>query len=169
MDGFEEARRKIEEYNRRRPHYICVVGPTGPTGPTGPAGTSSENIVAFFTSALATNVDPVLTETAETPAGQTDIVLDAITNQVLLSAGDYLIRFGTTAESQGSDLASISLTVNGIIVPITTRTGNANENTVLTGEYLISAADATAIGLSTTLNEDTTYTNTYLTIQQMNA
>ena len=35
MDGFEEARRKIEEYNRRRPHYICVVGPTGPTGPTG--------------------------------------------------------------------------------------------------------------------------------------
>ena len=38
MDGFEEARRKIEEYNRRRPRYICVVGPTGPTGPTGPGG-----------------------------------------------------------------------------------------------------------------------------------
>ena len=38
MDGFEEARRKIEEYKKHRPHYICVIGPTGPTGPTGPAG-----------------------------------------------------------------------------------------------------------------------------------
>lgn len=38
MDGFEKARRKIEEYNRCRPHYICVIGPTGPTGPTGAVG-----------------------------------------------------------------------------------------------------------------------------------
>ena len=38
MDGFEEARRKIEDCNRHRPHYICVIGPTGPTGPTGAIG-----------------------------------------------------------------------------------------------------------------------------------
>lgn len=42
MDGFEKARKKIEEYNRCKPHYICVIGPTGPTGPaggpTGPTG-----------------------------------------------------------------------------------------------------------------------------------
>ena len=37
-DGFERARRKIEECEKRRPKFICVVGPTGPTGPTGPAG-----------------------------------------------------------------------------------------------------------------------------------
>ena len=42
-DGFEEARRIIEEAKRFRPMGICCVpnntgitGPTGPIGPTGP-------------------------------------------------------------------------------------------------------------------------------------
>ena len=44
MDGFEKARRTIEDYQRNRPIFICcnnsVTGPTGTsTGPTGPTDT----------------------------------------------------------------------------------------------------------------------------------
>ena len=38
MDGFEKARKKIEECEKHRPKVIFCVGPTGPTGPTGPQG-----------------------------------------------------------------------------------------------------------------------------------
>jgi hypothetical protein len=42
MDGFENARRKIEECQRNRPQIIYCMVPTGPTGgitgPTGPTG-----------------------------------------------------------------------------------------------------------------------------------
>lgn len=42
MDGFENARRRIEECEKHRPKFICCMGPTGPTGPaggpTGPTG-----------------------------------------------------------------------------------------------------------------------------------
>lgn len=36
MDGFENARKRIEECNKHRPKFICCVGPTGATGPTHP-------------------------------------------------------------------------------------------------------------------------------------
>ena len=42
MDGFEKARKIIEEYQKNRPIFICCNGATGPTGtsggPTGPTG-----------------------------------------------------------------------------------------------------------------------------------
>lgn len=42
MNGFENAWRKINEFQKEKPRYICCVGPTGPTGPssgaTGPTG-----------------------------------------------------------------------------------------------------------------------------------
>lgn len=34
MDGFENARRKIEECERNRPKFTSCCIPTGPTGPT---------------------------------------------------------------------------------------------------------------------------------------
>ena len=34
MDGFEKARRKIEECEKHKHRNVCCIGPTGPTGPT---------------------------------------------------------------------------------------------------------------------------------------
>lgn len=37
MDGFENARRIIEESERHRPRFVCCAGATGSVvGPTGP-------------------------------------------------------------------------------------------------------------------------------------
>ena len=143
------------------------TGPTGATGPTGPAGETGESVAAFFNSATATNAQPVFTEIAETPSGQTDISLNGAGTGVVLTAGSYLVSFGTTAISRGSDVASIVLTVNGVPVSITTRTGNANENTVLTGQYLINSAAGATLGIQTALDEDTTYTNTYISVLKL--
>ena len=144
-----------------------LTGATGPTGPTGPAGETPTNAVSLFEVPTATNVQPVLAQTATSPTGQTDIVLNTTNNNIELGAGSYLVRYGTTAESQGVDITSISLTVNGVVVPSTTRTGNANENTVLTGEYLVTSAGGTTIGLETALDATNTYTNTYLVVQKI--
>lgn len=42
MDGFEKARKIIDDSRRNRPRFIFCIGPTGatggPTGPTGPTG-----------------------------------------------------------------------------------------------------------------------------------
>ena len=41
MDGFERARRRIEEFQMNRPQVIYCMVPTGPTAPTGPAAALS--------------------------------------------------------------------------------------------------------------------------------
>jgi len=39
MNGFENAWKKINDYQNNRPKVLCCVGPTGPTGPAnGPTG-----------------------------------------------------------------------------------------------------------------------------------
>ena len=49
MDGFENARRRIEECQMNRPQVIYCMVPTGPTGatggvtgPTGPTGPTAQ-------------------------------------------------------------------------------------------------------------------------------
>lgn len=143
------------------------IGPTGPTGPTGPAGTPVATTLALFNAPTATDTQPVLAEGGESPAGQTDIELITTDNNVELTAGTYLIRYGTTAESQGGDETAISLTVDDVVVTSTTRTGNANENTVLIGEYILVATDGTTVGVETAQSASNTYTNTYLVIQKL--
>ena len=41
-DGFEKARKMIDEYRKKCPKQCFYVGPTGPTGPTGPAGATGD-------------------------------------------------------------------------------------------------------------------------------
>ena len=71
MDGFENARKKIEECNKHRHRFVCCVGPTGATGPTGPTGATGP--AGPVTSAAA----------VADAAGQTDVVTQF--NQLLSS------------------------------------------------------------------------------------
>ena len=76
MDGFENARRKIDECNKHRPHYICVTGPAGET-PTLAIGTVTTGEPGTEASATITGVAPnyVLNLTIpQGPVGPTTLV-----------------------------------------------------------------------------------------------
>ena len=76
MDGFEKARRTIENYQRNKPIFICCnnsitgptgtsTGPTGPTGATGPTGTTPTlTIGTVTTGAPGTEASATITGTA---------------------------------------------------------------------------------------------------------
>lgn len=142
-------------------------GPIGPQGPAGPAGADATNVVALFTAPTATGVEPVLAETAEVPAGQTDIVLDTTTNDVTLTAGTYLVGYSTTATSTGTTVPTISLTQNGTVIAGTTRSGTATTTENLFGQHLIVTSEGDTVGIETTNSTETTYDNTQLLIQKL--
>jgi hypothetical protein len=123
--------------------------------------------VAFFTASTATNEQPNLVLTAESPTGQTDIVLVLADNNVKLTEGDYLIRFGTTTVNKSNDIGTIVLLINGAQISITSRVGSANDTVVLTSEYLYHASADDTVGLLTALSSNISYLNTYLTIEKL--
>lgn len=143
------------------------IGVTGPQGPQGPAGAPAISVAAQFVAPPATDEDLVLSTFASYPATQTDIVLDATNNNVVLTAGTYLIRYGTVATNTGVTFPTISLSFNGIINPITTRTGATNATSTLSGDLLITVLPGTTVGLETTNGADITYTNSYLLIEKL--
>ena len=146
---------------------VGPAGPQGPIGPQGPAGADATTSIALFTAPTATGVEPTLALTTEAPAGQTDIVLDATTNEVTLTAGTYSIRYFTTATSTDTTVPSISLTENGTEIASTERTGIATSTTNLSGEYLLTVAEGDTVGIETTNSTGTTYENTQLIIQKV--
>lgn len=147
------------------------TGPTGaigPTGPTGPAGENAVTTALYLTSATATNSEPTFESTAEYPTSQTDITLSENNTQATLTAGSYIIDYGTTAVSTGSTAPSISLTVGSNPDSITTRAGVAGTTSSLNGSYLLNATDTTTVQLTTTQSADITYNNSYLLIRKLN-
>ncbi len=151
-----------------------VTGPTGSTGATGAVGatgatgaTGSVEAVAGFASASAVNAQPVLSATAQAPTGQSDIVLSTANNNVVLSAGTYVIDYGATATGTGATVPSISLTINGTQVALTLHTSEAGSTTTLSGQYVVTVADASTVALTTTASADVTYTNSYMNIEKI--
>ncbi|MBO4412575.1 MAG: hypothetical protein J5779_01000 [Clostridia bacterium] len=143
------------------------IGVSGPQGPQGPAGAPAISVAAEFIAPAATNEDLVLTAFTSYPGTQTSIVLNSTNNNVELTGGTYLIRYGTVATNTGATLPTISLTFNGVVYPITTRTGAANATNTLSGDLLITVLPGTTVGLETTNSAEITYTNSYLIIEKL--
>ena len=145
------------------------IGVTGPQGPQGPAGTPAISVAAEFVAPAATNEDVVLTTFNLYPASETDITLDTTNNNVVLSAGTYLVSYGTNATLadviKSPAIASISLTINGMENGMTTRI--ESDTGSMSGEILITVINGTTIGLSTLNSENLTYSNTYLIIKKL--
>lgn len=147
---------------------VGPIGPQGiqgPTGPTGPAGEDGVAVVGFFTATTSTTADPVLATTNVYPAGETDIVLNTEDNNLNLTAGTYLINYGTTATATTAE-PTISLIVNGIMEDGSTRMGMTGMTSTISGSYLLTFEDVGTLRLTTTLN-GITYNNTYLIIQKL--
>ena len=144
------------------------TGETGPTGPTGPAGTAAAITIAQFTAPTTTGTELVLAESTESPAGQTEIVLNTTDNDVELTAGTYLIRYGTNATSTVvTSVPSISLEINGVANAETTRFGVGGTTSSVNGDYLYTATAGDTISLAVNESTDITYDNNYLIIQEV--
>lgn len=144
-----------------------ATGPTGPTGATGPAGTDATVAAATFSAIGAANTPLTLAVGNEYPAAQTDIVLDGAENNIDLTAGSYLVSYGTVGTAAGATTPSITLSVNGSDVAATTKTGAATSTTGLNGVYIVNLPADGTIGLTTTQDTQVTYAGTYLTIQKL--
>lgn len=123
--------------------------------------------VAQFDGATATNTPIVLTETISAPTGQTNILLNTANNNVNVTPGTYLIRYGSTATSTSTTVPSLTLAFNGTGDSSTTRTGVANGTTTINGEYVEVFDNAGTIGLNSNQSADVTYDNNYLIIQKL--
>lgn len=144
-----------------------ATGPTGPTGATGPAGEPATVSSASFVATGAAGSELTLTLSSEYPASQTDIVLDGAENNIDLTAGSYLVSYGTIGTTTDGNLPTISLEVNDVVVAPTTKTGITTTTTTLNGVYIVNLPADGTIGLNTTQNANITYTGTYLTIQKL--
>ena len=147
-----------------------ATGPTGATGATGPTGPTGASTIttAEFTSASATNTQPVLTLLREYPTDQEDIVLNTGENTVTLETGFYLIHYGSQITSTGAgDSPSVVLSINSTPEAQTRLTVSGNTTTSVNGNFLYEAETPAEIGITTTASATTTYTNTYLVIQKM--
>ncbi len=123
--------------------------------------------VAQFDGVTATNTPIVLTETISAPAGQTNILLNTANNNVNVTPGTYLIRYGSTATSTSTTVPSLTLAFNGTGDSSTTRTGVANGTSTINGEYVEVFDNAGTIGLNSNQSADVTYDNNYLIIQKL--
>ncbi len=143
------------------------TGATGPTGPTGPAGTTPTISAATFSATGAANAPLTLAVGGEYPADQTDIVLDGADNNIDLTAGSYLVSYGTIGTTTDTNTPSITLVVNGANVQASTKTGIANGTTSLNGVYIVNLPADGTLGLAVTQNTAITYNGSYLTIQKL--
>lgn len=143
------------------------TGATGPTGPTGPAGETPTVSAATFSATGAADAPLTLSAETEYPTAQTDIVLDGTDNNIDLTAGSYIVSYGTIGTTTDTNAPSISLTVNGTPVPSSTRTGVANGTTGLNGVYIVNLPADGTLGLAVTQNAAITYDDSYLTIQKL--
>ncbi len=144
-----------------------ATGPTGPTGATGPAGTPATVAVASFSATGGAGAALTLAAGNEYPAGQTDITLDTTDNNVDLTAGSYLVSYGTIGTTGDTTTPSITLSVDGSDVGATTKTGAASTTTGLNGIYIVNLTTDGTVGLTVTQNASVTYSGTYLTIQKL--
>lgn len=143
-----------------------ATGAIGPTGPTGPAGANATLILALFTAPTATNTNLILAQIASFPIGQNFITLS--NNNILLTPGTYLVRYGSTLTSTSASVPSIFLTIDGIQDVTTIRNGIANWTISTFGEAIITPNNpVTNLTLNTTLGATLTYSNNFITIQRL--
>lgn len=143
-----------------------ATGPTGPTGPTGATGSSALTSIAFFTAPSATNVEPTLLLENSYPANQTDITF-AGENGVNLTAGTYIMRFGSTVTSTNGTLPTISISIDNVVESGTIRTGVAFGSASLTGDALITINGDALLTFNVTLAPELTYDENFLIISKL--
>ncbi len=144
-----------------------IVGPTGPTGATGPAGTPATVAAATFSATGAAGSPLTLTVGNDYPADQTDIVLNGAANNINLTAGSYLVSYGTVATAGDTNVPTITLSVNGSDVAASTKTGVGNATTGLNGVYIVNLPADGTLGLTVAQNAQLTYNGSYLTVQKL--
>ncbi len=144
-----------------------LTGPTGPTGPAGEAGVSAISTAGSYFSDSANNNQPILSQISIYPNNQSFINLNRQANKIELVGGMYLITYGTNAESTGTIVPSISLSINDTENLNTKRKGATNAITDLSGQLLLEAPESISVAISTTADTSITYSNSYLTIQKL--
>lgn len=143
------------------------TGPTGPTGATGPQGESGIISIAYFTAPTVTNAEPTLLLENSYPVGQTDITF-AGENNVNLTAGTYIMRFGSTVTSTNGTPPTISISVNNIVDTGTIRTGIAFGSANLTGDALLTIPTNSTLSFNVTQAPELTYSESFLIISKLN-
>lgn len=136
-DGFEDARRIIEEAKRFRPMGICCpnnngggagptgatgpVGPTGPTGATGPQGIQGiQGIQGFY-------VDNIVKTSGTGAAGTVDTYTMYLNDENETVAGTFDVYNGADGQGAGT-VTSIGITNsdNSLLITGSPITSNGN-------------------------------------------
>ena len=155
------------------------IGPTGPTGatgeigPTGPAGESvNENLYANFVNVNETAVADATEVPLNTNVNLTDgnvTSVDGSTEITLVSAGNYLISYSTTASRTTDGDVSAVLTANDVAITqsenaqTVTATGEAS----LSNSVIYNSQANTTISLQNTSGAEAVFSNLNIIVKYL--